>query len=97
LFPVFKGTRISVREAISDYGLSGQKAAVAFFDRVIDRLHNLPRPQIISLKNTFRRKTRLFLTLSTLTLAGAIFISVLMSRLHLLKELTRQLVIFFLM
>jgi putative ABC transport system permease protein len=87
LFPVFKGTRISVREAISDYGLSGQKAAVTFFDRIVDRLHNLPRPQIISLKNTFRRKTRLFLTLSTLTLAGAIFISVLNVQASFIKEI----------
>ncbi len=87
LFPVFKGTRISIREAISDYGLSSKKAAVSVIDKIINQFHNLPRPQIISMKNTFRRKTRLFLTLSTLTLAGAIFISVLNVQSSFMKEI----------
>jgi putative ABC transport system permease protein len=87
IFPVLKGTRISIREAISDYGLSSRKTADTFVDRIIEHFHNLPRPQIISLKNTFRRKTRLFLTLSTLTLAGAIFISVLNVQSSFFKEI----------
>lgn len=37
---------------------------------------HLPRPLIISLRNTFRRTGRLALTLFTLTMAGAIFIAV---------------------
>lgn len=37
---------------------------------------HIPRPFIISLRNTFRRKSRLALTLFTLTIGGAIFISV---------------------
>jgi len=37
---------------------------------------HLPRPFVISLRNTFRRKSRLALTLFTLTMGGAIFISV---------------------
>jgi putative ABC transport system permease protein len=36
-----------------------------------------PRPVLLSLRSTFRRKARLALTLSTLTLGGAIFIAVL--------------------
>ena len=36
----------------------------------------LSRPLLLSLRNTFRRKGRLALTLATLTLAGAIFIGV---------------------
>jgi putative ABC transport system permease protein len=37
---------------------------------------HIPRPFVISLRNTFRRKGRLALTLFTLTMGGAIFIAV---------------------
>jgi putative ABC transport system permease protein len=37
---------------------------------------HIPRPFVISLRNTFRRKSRLVLTLFTLTMGGAIFVSV---------------------
>ena len=37
---------------------------------------HIPRPLLISLRNTFRRRSRLILTLFTLTMGGAIFISV---------------------
>jgi putative ABC transport system permease protein len=40
----------------------------------------LPRPLIISLRNTFRRKARMALTLVTLTLACAVFIAVMSAR-----------------
>jgi putative ABC transport system permease protein len=39
------------------------------------RIH-IPRPFVISLRNTFRRKSRLALTLFTLSMGGAIFIAV---------------------
>ena len=37
---------------------------------------HFPRPLLISLRNTFRRRGRLMLTLFTLTMGGAIFIAV---------------------
>ena len=37
---------------------------------------HIPRPFVISLRNTFRRRGRLLLTLFTLTMGGAIFIAV---------------------
>ena len=37
---------------------------------------HIPRPLLISLRNTFRRRGRLLLTLFTLTMGGAIFIAV---------------------
>lgn len=37
---------------------------------------HIPRPVLISLRNTFRRRGRLLLTLFTLTMGGAIFIAV---------------------
>jgi putative ABC transport system permease protein len=46
-------------------------------DQVIGRLQRLPRPIALSLRNTFRQKARVSLTLLTLALGGAMFIMVL--------------------
>jgi len=78
LFPIYAGTRKTVREAISDYGLG--KAQVGLVDKLIGRVRGLPRPIMLSLRNTFRRKARLALTLGALTLAGATFIGVFSTR-----------------
>jgi len=76
LVPVLNGTRLTIREAISNYGLGSGQFGRSLFDRLLEKVRRLPRPLLISLRNTFRRKARLALTLSTLTLAGAIFIAV---------------------
>jgi putative ABC transport system permease protein len=79
LVPVIGGVRLTVREAISSYGLS-KPGERSLFDRLIGLVRGLPRPLLLSLRNTFRRKGRLLLTLSTLTLGGAIFIGVFSAR-----------------
>jgi putative ABC transport system permease protein len=89
--PVINGSRITVLSAISGDttsdggGQAGgsprresrierfQQRATAFLAR---RGIHFPRPLLISLRNTFRRKSRLILTLFTLTMGGAIFIAV---------------------
>jgi len=76
LFPIIGGTRITVRQAISDYGLGKSDSAGGWIDRLVDHVRGLSRPMLISFRNTFRRKSRLALTLITLILAGTIFISV---------------------
>ena len=75
-YPIMTGTRITVREAISEYGLGHGRFGRSVIDRVLQRIRGMSRPLMISLRNTFRRKTRLALTLVTLTLAGAIFITI---------------------
>ncbi len=75
LVPVFSGTRITVREALSSYGVNLARK-ISWFDRLLETVRGLPRPLLISIRNTFRRKGRLALTLTTLTLGGAIFIGV---------------------
>ncbi|MGD9001121.1 MAG: ABC transporter permease [Anaerolineae bacterium] len=87
LYPIFSGTRITVREAIASYGLGEEGAGGGAFDRLVERLRGLPRPLMLSLRNTFRRKGRLILTLTTLTLAGAIVISVVSVRASMLLTL----------
>ncbi len=76
LLPIRSGTRLTVREAIASYGLGKGQFGKGWFDRVLEQVRVFSRPVLISIRNTFRRKTRLILTLITLTLAGAIFIAV---------------------
>ncbi|HEU0293913.1 MAG TPA: FtsX-like permease family protein [Anaerolineales bacterium] len=91
LVPVMNGSRITVLRALSG-GLAeeeqrqaaGGEVRLSRFDRMQVKVMRLlalrgihiPRPFVISLRNTFRRKGRLALTLFTLTMGGAIFISV---------------------
>jgi putative ABC transport system permease protein len=91
LAPVINGSRITVLRALSG-GLAedenqtsaGGEKRLSWFDWLqvkvthilaARRIH-IPRPFVISLRNTFRRKGRLALTLFTLTMGGAIFIAV---------------------
>ncbi|MDR3575562.1 MAG: FtsX-like permease family protein [Anaerolineaceae bacterium] len=76
LQPVLSMARITVREAISTYGLS-RSGRHGLADRIIEHIRGLPRPLLLSIRNTFRRKLRMSLTLLTLTLASALFISIL--------------------
>jgi putative ABC transport system permease protein len=85
LVPVLNGARLTVRQAISSYGLStpGRRALL---DRVLASLRVLPRPVLLSLRNTFRRKPRLALTLCTLVLGGATFMALFSVRSSLYTE-----------
>lgn len=74
VLPIYNSVRITVREALSDYGLGGN--AKAKEEKVNQNSVLIPRPIRISIRNTFRRKTRLGLTLFTLVLGGAVFIAV---------------------
>ncbi len=76
LVPVLRGTRITVREALSSYGLSESPYEAGGIDRLIQHIPSLSRPVLLSLRNTFRRRGRLALTLVTLALGGAIFASI---------------------
>ena len=74
MWPVYNSVRITVREAISDYGIGrGVKPKDTAIGK---RTLLIPRPIRLSLRNAIRRKARLVLTLFTLVLAGGIFIGV---------------------
>jgi putative ABC transport system permease protein len=74
ILPVYAGVRMTVREAMSDYGIDSRAGAK---ERSVSRIALLlSRPVRLSIRNAFRRRIRLVLTLFTLVLAGAIFISV---------------------
>lgn len=86
-YPVAAGTRVSVREAISHYGLGKGRFGTARIDRLLERVRFLPRPVALSVRNTFRRKTRLLLTLATLGTGSLIVLSVLNVRSAALRTL----------
>ena len=77
LWPILNGTGITVREAISSYGLSGSFGR-SRFDRLVERLGRrfLSAPYAVALGNMFRRKGRLLLTQSVMVLAGTMFLVV---------------------
>jgi putative ABC transport system permease protein len=75
LVPVASGARISAHQAIASYGLGG-KFGRGWFDQMLGRIRRLPRPMALSLRNTFRRKARVSLTLIALAVGGAMFIMV---------------------
>ncbi|VBB05112.1 abc transporter permease protein domain [Lucifera butyrica] len=94
LWPVWRGTGITVREALTDYGIGGVEAQGRldhWVDRGLERLRGLPRPVLLSLRNTFRRKGRLALTLLTLTVAGTVFMAVFSVRSSLYSTLDQAL------
>ncbi len=72
-FPVIQGTRISIQEAFN--GSVSRIDDQGRIYRLLARLRGFSRPLLISLRNTFRRRWRLILTLLTLILGGAIFIA----------------------
>lgn len=90
LAPVISGSRITVLRALSGDVAGDENKPhkhedkVSWFDALLLRLTRIfaqrgihfPRPFILSLRNTFRRRGRLLLTLFTLTMGGAIFIAV---------------------
>ena len=91
LVPVLNGSRITVLRALSGDMDKGEKKSdlggpqrestlerlqLWFNHSLARRGIHIPRPLLISLRNTFRRKGRLMLTLFTLTMGGAIFIAV---------------------
>ena len=91
LVPVIKGSRVTVQQALSgeqtrssrseddppgDQGPGFEQLQVRAARVLADRGIRIPRQLLVSLRNTFRQKGRLLLTLFTLTMGGAIFISV---------------------
>jgi putative ABC transport system permease protein len=72
--PIWRGSRLSIQEALSGVRQGATKARQAG-SRGIFRFKFLSRPLLLSLRNTFRNKGRMALTLVTLSLGGALFIS----------------------
>jgi putative ABC transport system permease protein len=73
--PLIRGSRISVRAALDNYGVSSQKQNrwTAF----LSRTNIFSDTYRLSLRNVFRQRTRLALTLGLLAAGGAMFMTAL--------------------
>ena len=82
IIPFLSGLRISPAEAMSSYTMGRGRFGKSWLDRLLSGrnlwfLRGVPvRSTLLSARNTFRSKGRLMLTLITLTLGSATFISV---------------------
>jgi putative ABC transport system permease protein len=89
-YPVFRGSGITVNEALSEMGLGQGRFGTSIIDRGLNwftKVMALSRPMRISFRNTIRRKARLLFTLFTLTLGGAIFVGIMSVQSSLLATL----------
>ena len=77
--PVWRGCRISVGEALRDVGIKveGASARVDGVTRILARMSGVSRPLLLSLRNAFRKRQRMMLTLLTLATGGAVYIGAL--------------------
>jgi len=73
--PIYRASRISVREALSDYGIDDAVSLKSAHSQRLASKLKLSNTTLLAIRNTFRRKGRLVLTLITLVLGGAVFIS----------------------
>jgi putative ABC transport system permease protein len=88
--PTLLGTRVTVREALGSHGV-GADFGAGLIDRLVNAFGFLPRPVLIALRNTFRRKARLAMTLLALGVAGAAFIAVRSTNISLNRAVDRML------
>ena len=79
LVPILNGTRISVYDAVYQGGKTAKKES-SIIEKAAGVISSINVTFLISIRNTFRKKSRLAFTLITLTLAGAMFISVFSTR-----------------
>ncbi len=74
LVPVRRGCAVSVSEALRDTGLGQAPASAA---GALFGATGLARPLLLSLRNAFRKRERMVLTLLTLATGGAVFLGAL--------------------
>jgi putative ABC transport system permease protein len=75
LLPIYQGARVTVREAVSDYGVGQGGFGALGFDVILARLRGVARPLLLSIRNTFRQRGRLLITLATLAAGGGMFVA----------------------
>ncbi len=75
IIPISVGTRVSVRQALGDFNVGSGQFGSSAIDRLIMRTKGVPRPMLLAIRNTFRRRLRLSLIVLILAIGGATFMS----------------------
>lgn len=73
--PVVRGCRVTAAEALRDVGID--PSAGAGGQRSVRRLGGVSRPILLAVRNAFRRRQRMALTLAALATGGAVYIGAL--------------------
>ena len=89
VFPVWKGSRVPVREALDDYGAGRNAFGATAFDRMLASVQGIGRPLLLAMRNSFRWRSRFVLTVITLAAGGLFFMSALNVRASLIQTLDR--------
>src|SRR6266508_458655 len=75
LGPIQRTTRVTVRETLNDYGTSSESFGSRGLDALLGKIKGIDNTLLLALRNTFRRRGRLILTLSLLAAAGGMFMT----------------------
>ncbi len=75
LGPIQRTARITVRETISDYGTTRESFGSRGLDSWLGKIRGIDNTLILALRNTFRRRGRLLLTVSLLAAGGGMFMT----------------------
>ena len=67
---------MSPAQVLSEYGISQVWSGAGFVDRILSRIPRLSRETLLALRNPFRKRSRLILSLTTLIFAGAVFMAI---------------------
>ena len=89
-YPIWRGTATPVRVALSDFGLSQATFGASAFDRVLARIGGTFSLIAFAIRNSFRRRARLVLTLLTLAVGGLFFLCALNIRASMINTLDRM-------
>ncbi len=73
LVPIFNAARITVREAISTYGLA---TSTGLLERMLTKIKFISRLLMLTISNTFRHKWRVVLLQLALVMSGLVFMMV---------------------
>jgi len=89
-YPALRGSSISVREALSDTGASQVRFGEGALDKALAGLRGVTRPVLLSVRNAFRRRGRMALSLLSLGTAGLFFMCALNVRGSMIHTLDRM-------
>lgn len=73
---ILNGTRVSPARVLSEYGINGVWGGAGLIDALLRRFPRLTRDLLLALRNPWRKRGRLVLSLVTLTFAGAVFMAI---------------------
>ena len=88
-YPVWRGSSVPVRVALADFGTTQTSFGSRRLDRLLARAGGSFRPLLLALRNSFRRRVRLVLTVVTLAAGGLFFMSALNVRASMITTLDR--------